>query len=111
MAVVREAKCREVARNLVREGSAPGWLEHVACVAWTGPFKDLRFIQDADVEKTLLLDDYEGYVHPEQRHRWIAVEPFVAPYSSGDRELLRVRGLLEARWGDAADRGSGGSPT
>lgn len=85
-----------MSRRLVDEGSAPEWfatLPHFQC---TGQYKDLRFIEGAEVSTTLLLDDLESYVQPDQRANWIPIAPFEAPYSDEDRELERVTALLRS---------------
>ena len=71
---VPQDKVRAVAANLVSEGSAPGWLEQVACVPWNGRAKDLAVIRGARVERTVLVDDSEGYVVSEQRRQWLPIE-------------------------------------
>lgn len=91
---VNEARFRDVARRLADEGSAPEWFETLPHLQCTGQYKDLRFIEGAEVPTTLLLDDLESYVHPEQREQWIRIAPFEAPYADDDRELVRVMALL-----------------
>jgi hypothetical protein len=59
-----------------------------------GQYKDLRSIHGASVGTSLLVDDLESYVHPEQRDRWIRIESFDRPYVSSDRELERVTSAL-----------------
>jgi NLI interacting factor-like phosphatase len=96
---VPEAKVREVAANLVAEGSAPAWFGNVECVQWSGRVKDLAFIPRATVERTVLIDDYEGYVVPEQRRQWLSIVSYSSPYGPEDTELQRVRRVLENEWG------------
>lgn len=100
---VPERRVREVAANLVAEGAAPAWFEHVECVPWNGRVKDLTLIEGATVERTLLIDDYEGYVVESQRRQWLPIESYSAPYSADDPELLRVRRVLEDEWHCRAD--------
>jgi len=93
------AKAREVAANLVAEGSAPGWFENVEYVQWNGRTKDLSLIPGATVERTLLVDDYEGYVVPDQRRQWLPIGSYSAPYAADDTGLERVIRVLEDEWG------------
>ncbi|WP_031386813.1 NIF family HAD-type phosphatase [Desulfonatronum thiodismutans] len=96
---VPERKVREVTANLVAEGSAPAWFKNVECVHWNGRVKDLTMIQGTTVERTLLIDDYEGYVIEEQRRQWLPIDTYSTPYSADDTELQRVRQVLENEWG------------
>ena len=91
---VSETRFRDVSRRLVDEGSAPEWFAKLPHLQCTGQYKDLRLIEGAEISTTLLLDDLESYVHPEQREQWIRIAPFEAPYTDEDRELVRVMGLL-----------------
>jgi hypothetical protein len=59
--------------------------------------KDLSFVRDAAIEDVLLVDDQERYVIPAQRPQWIPIAEWDAPYGGEDRELERVRGVIEAR--------------
>ena len=43
----------------------------------------------------MIVDDYEPYIHPRQRQQWVAIRPFDAPYPEDDRELTRIRTILE----------------
>ncbi len=95
---VPEAKVREVTANLVAEGSAPGWFENAEVVQWSGCTKDLAVIPGATVERTVLIDDYEGYVVPGQRRQWLPIGSYSAPYPADDTELRRVRQVLEDEW-------------
>ncbi len=96
---IREPRVREVAAGLVAEGSAPGWFEGIEFVEWDGDLKDLALIPGAAVERSLLIDDYEDYVVPDQRDRWRPIRSFAAPYPEDDRELERLRRVLEDEWG------------
>lgn len=91
---VEADRVRAIVDVLVGEGSAPGWLSECDIVAWSGPHKDIRFIPGADVTRTLLVDDLEVYVHPDQRDRWIEIDAFAPPYDDSDRELERIARLL-----------------
>lgn len=95
---VPERRVREVAGNLVAEGSAPAWFENIECVQWNGRVKDLTVIRGTTVERTLLIDDYEGCVIEDQRRQWLPIDSYSAPYSTDDTELQRVRRVLENEW-------------
>jgi hypothetical protein len=97
---VPEPHARQVLRTLVEYGEAPPGTEHIEHVAWSGPVKDLCFVRDAAVEEVLLVDDQERYVVPAQRSQWIPIAEWDAPYSGEDRELERVRGVIEGRLRD-----------
>lgn len=93
---VDAARVRAIVEVLAGEGSAPAWFAECEIVAWSGPYKDIRFIPDADIAGTLLVDDIEAYVHPNQKHRWIPIKAFDPPYDDGDRELERIALLLSS---------------
>ena len=93
---VDERRFRELARQLVAEGAAPGWFADVKHVPWTGAYKDLGSLPDADVATSLLVDDMEACVHPEQLGRWVRIQPFDRPYPDSDAELSRVMAVLAA---------------
>ena len=92
---ISEDRFRQIARMLVNEGSAPGWFDALEYIDWDGKIKDLRRIAGADPERAVIVDDYEPYIHPQQRRQWVAIRPFAAPYPEEDRELLRIRTMLE----------------
>ena len=96
---VAERKLREVAANLVEEGSAPAWFASIEYVRWSGDKEDLALIPGATVERTLLIDDYEDYVVPEQRRERPPIRSFSAPYAADDTELQRIRRVLEEERG------------
>lgn len=91
---VEERIFRGVARQLVADGYAPAWFQSVPHLQCEGQYKDLRLIPGADVATSLLVDDLESFVHPDQRDCWVRIEPFNKPYPTTDRELERVISLL-----------------
>lgn len=95
---VREAVFRDVAQMLVREGAAPDWFPGLEYVPWSGPHKDLQFIAGAEIDRTILVDDFAGYVLPGQEHRWLEVNPYSTPYPDDDAELRRVQDVLMHVW-------------
>ncbi|AGX88739.1 NIF family HAD-type phosphatase [Candidatus Symbiobacter mobilis] len=94
---VREDRFRQIAHLLVEERVAPPWFATVEFVSWEGKTKDLRFVQDALVHETLLVDDFEAYVHPGQESQWVKVDGFDFPYSDKDEGLARVLSDLKLR--------------
>ncbi|MDM0068363.1 NIF family HAD-type phosphatase [Variovorax sp. J31P207] len=101
---VSEHRFREVARLLVEEGQAPAWFAELEYVSWAGRTKDLAFIQGAEVDETLLVDDFEAYVHPGQQERWVRAEHFDYPYPDTDSGLAEVLKVLEQKLGQGAKR-------
>lgn len=94
---VPEWQFRKIATLLVAEGQAPAWFAELEYVHWTGRTKDLAFIQDAQVEEALLVDDFEAYVHPGQERQFVRVEPFDYSCPETDTGLADVLKVLEQR--------------
>jgi hypothetical protein len=92
---VREKRFRKVAWQLISEGSAPRWFGNVAHVYWSEEYKDLEMIPEADPKTTVIVDDLEECIHPDQRDRWIPIAPYDRPYPDTDTELQRVRLALK----------------
>ena len=92
---VAEQRFRQIARALVDEGSAPNWFASIEYVSWDREVKDLRFVPRAPPARTLLVDDYEPYVHRDQWRQWVPIRPF-DPEVDGDDELHRVQTVLDA---------------
>ena len=84
---VNETRFRSIAEYLVTEGFAPTWFHTVEYVTWEGNTKDLNFIPNSEVHNSVLVDDYQLYVHPGQEDRWQEVEQFAYPYPESDRQL------------------------
>jgi len=90
MTAVRTDVARKIIENLTIEGLLP--IEFCATleyVEWSGPWKDLRFIQNVELENTWIVDDNVAYIHPEQYQNWIEVKEY-DPYNEDDKELLKV---------------------
>lgn len=94
---VPELRGRPILDMLIAEGAAPPWLRHISFVSWSGAIKDLRFIDGAQADGVILVDDYEGYVHAEQRAQWVPILTFGTPYPDTDDELMRVTEELRTR--------------
>lgn len=59
--------------------------------------KNLTFIPDVEVNRVLLVDDLETYVHPEQKAQWIPIHWFEPPLVQYDAEFDRVMEELVRR--------------
>jgi NLI interacting factor-like phosphatase len=94
---VSGSRVHPILELLASDGSAPAWFRDVEVVSWTGNVKDLHFIGRCTPNEVLLVDDMEGYVHPNQREQWVAIASFAPPYPPTDRELARVMEELRRR--------------
>lgn len=91
---VKEERFRAIAKLLVEEKMAPEWFADIEYVNWQGETKDLNFIPGADIENTLLVDDFEKYVHPGQESRWLEIDYFDYPYEVTDKGLEKMLAIL-----------------
>ena len=98
---VKEEPFRNIARLLVEEGAVPPWFADVEYVTWEGKTKDLNFIPGAFARESLLVDDFEVYVHPGQESQLVKVDYFDYPYDESDTALVKVLSVLEQRLGQA----------
>ena len=96
---VTEERFRRIATLLVAEGAAPAWFADIEYVTWAGKTKDLACIPSADVRETLLVDDFEVYVHLGQESQWVQVDYFDHPYDEQDTGLAKVLVALQLRLG------------
>lgn len=87
---VSEQRFRPIAQLLTDEGFVPPWFSQVENVIWTGATKDLAMVRGANAWDCLLVDDYEGYVHPGQHNQWIRIACFAYPYDASDCELAET---------------------
>lgn len=94
---VEEPLFRRIATLLRDEGVAPPWFAQVEYVRWQGATKDLSFVAGTADGEVLLVDDFEGYIHPGQEAQWIQVEQFCHPYSHTDNALNRLLPVLSSR--------------
>jgi hypothetical protein len=92
---VEESDAREVMEALAERGFLPpGLLDRLEYVGWSGEHKDLGFVANATPGEVILVDDDAGWVHPDQRSRWVSI----AAWEGGpDGELPRVINLLKER--------------
>lgn len=93
---LEEHTFRRIAGTLSEEGSVPLWFVEVEFIRWAGPTKNLEFIPDADSDDVLLVDDFEGYIHPGQESRWIRIDQFCHPYPTDDFALDLLLDTLSA---------------
>ena len=96
---VEEARFRRIATLLVADGAAPAWFADIEYVTWEGKTKDLAYIPNAEIGDTLLVDDFEVYVHPGQQSQWVQVDYFDQPYDEQDTGLAKVLVALQRRLG------------
>ena len=66
-------------------------------IHWSGETKDLNFIAGVKWRNSLLVDDFEIYVHPGQEEQWIEIEEFAYPYPDSDRALMRTLNRLKKK--------------
>ena len=91
---VPEARFRAIARTLADEGAVPAWFADIEYVHWQGPTKDLRFIADAHLGHTVLVDDCRDVIHPAQVEQWVPAPLFRHPYAESGRVLQTVLDAL-----------------
>jgi hypothetical protein len=91
---VKEERFRQIATLLVEEGFAPAWFASIEYITWTGKTKDLSFVPCAELETTLLVDDFEEYVHQEQSAQWLKIDCFDYPYEQTDTGLFKMLDIL-----------------
>jgi hypothetical protein len=95
---VSEARARTIIRTLAESGDAPSWFaDSLEYIVWSGAHKDLKFVQGAEVQEVLLVDDQEAYVHPEQIEQWLPVKEYQPPYAEDDRELKKLSDLIKTK--------------
>ena len=97
---VDESTFRRIAKLLVKEGHAPAWFGELEHTTWSGSTKDLRAVAPI-LGQALLLDDYEGYVHPGQKKWWVEAPHFGFPYLDTDQGLLEATRRIERRLASA----------
>ena len=91
---LEEDRFREIAAALVAQGATPEWFPGLAYFRKTptDPYKDLTRV--GDPAAVWLVDDYEGYVDPAQKKRWIRIETYF-DQGDADEELERVQHELQ----------------
>jgi hypothetical protein len=62
---VPEERVRAIFEILIGEGSIPAWMSDIEVVDWSGDHKDFKFVADAELTRTRLVDDHEACVHPD----------------------------------------------
>lgn len=88
-----------VSDHLVESGAAPAWFatirylqaEPPAGQEGLAPVKDLTRVH-GDIEQVIVVDDFEEYILPDQRHRWIWIDE---RFGDDDSEFQRVRAEIE----------------
>ena len=86
--------------DLLKQGYIPQeFVDKMEYVQWKGNCKDLIYVSDAEPTEVLLIDDDEGFIKPEQKEQWIAIDEYDPYLVRNDRELSRIRLVLEERLG------------
>jgi hypothetical protein len=94
---VDEVKFRQIARRLVFDKFAPDWFVNLEYIHWHGKVKDLSFIENAQIDDIIIVDDMEIYIHPNQKCHWLKIKCFEYPYSDEDCELVDVLANIRSR--------------
>ncbi|MEL6108419.1 MAG: NIF family HAD-type phosphatase [Planctomycetota bacterium] len=95
LTTVDEPTARAVLDELAEHREIPGVVaDRIEYIEWEGQYKDLRNANNVALDETLLVDDDQGWIHPEQFDRWVPI----APWRGGmDTELERVQSELASR--------------
>jgi NLI interacting factor-like phosphatase len=91
---VDEVRFRSISRTLAEAGDVPAWFVYLEYINWSGTYKDLSFIPQATIDRTILIDDRIEYIHPDQKDRWLEISGYEYPYSDDDCELAIMMGKL-----------------
>ncbi|MEW8030219.1 MAG: NIF family HAD-type phosphatase [Candidatus Thiodiazotropha sp.] len=95
---VNEERVRNIWTALESDGHIPSELIDIEIVQWQGRYKDLNYLGISPVN-TLLIDDQEAYVEPEQKANWVDIKCWDYPYERDDLELVTVLVKIESkRW-------------
>lgn len=95
---VSEERTGLIIRTLAENGDVPAWFsDSLEYVAWSGQYKDLKFVEGASIQEVLLLDDQEAYIHPEQKQQWLPVKEYQSPYAEDDDELKQLIELIKTK--------------
>ncbi|AFY93722.1 hypothetical protein Cha6605_2680 [Chamaesiphon minutus PCC 6605] len=78
-----------IARTLADRQDVPDWLLDLEYINWHGMYKDLSFIPQGIIDRTILIDDRVEYIHPDQKERWLNISGYEYPYPDDDRKLDR----------------------
>jgi len=95
---VRDEVCIPIVKTMVDEGNAPEWIFQSDLIQWDRTVKDLRNIENTNVNDCLIVDDNPDYIVGSQVSQWIQIEKFSSPYPDTDRELERVRVVIDSRF-------------
>ena len=84
--------------DLFKQGYIPQeFMDKMEYIDWKGNCKDMAYIPDVEASEALLLDDNEGFIKPEQKDQWIAIDEYDPYVARKDQELSRVCRLLEEK--------------
>jgi hypothetical protein len=79
-----------ISRTLAEAGDVPAWFVDLEYINWHGTYKDLSFIPQATIDRTILIDDRIEYIHPDQKDRWLEIPGYEYSYPDDDSELDKV---------------------
>jgi NLI interacting factor-like phosphatase len=91
---VNEVRFRSISRTLVEAHDVPAWFVDLEYINWTGTYKDLSFIPQGTIDRTILIDDRIEYIRPDQKDRWLEIPSYEYPYPDDDLELDKVIAFL-----------------
>ena len=98
---VEEERFRKIATLLVAEGAAPAWFAGIETSPGQARPKTWPASPVQTLRETLLVDDFEVYVHPGQESQWVQVDYFHHPYDEQDTGLAKVLVALQLRLGQS----------
>jgi hypothetical protein len=79
--------CHQNFDRLAEAQDVPAWFVDLEYINWHGTYKDLSFIPEGVIDRTILIDDRIEYIHPDQKDRWLEIPGYDYPYPDDDREL------------------------
>lgn len=91
---VSEEKYNEILSLLLKEQNVPEWFKDVDNIKWSGKYKDLKYVSN-EISNVFILDDYEGYIVPEQKSQWIEIKQYEYPYTDNDNELMNILKVIK----------------
>ena len=63
---VNEVRFRSIARTLTEARDAPAWFVDLEYINWHGTYKDLSFIPQGTINRSILIDDRIEYIYCER---------------------------------------------
>jgi hypothetical protein len=90
------SKILKVFERLESENEVPSWLSQCRIIEWCGGCKSLSRVTENRNVLVFLIDDFEGYVCPEDRYGWFEVPSFTSPYDERPGVLAEVLQEVQA---------------